>query len=90
LRRLKPKQPQYDFERRRDRLTAWPYAVLKGNHTIGRTKTRRHAALLTWALTVEDIIFDERVMSFVSAVTGMLGMTARKMRNGERSGRSLR
>jgi len=85
LRRLKAKQPQYDFERRHDRLTAWPYAVLKGSQIIGRTKTKRQAALLAWALTVEDIIFDERVMSFAAAVTGMLGMTARKMRGGPRS-----
>jgi hypothetical protein len=84
LRRINGKQPQYDFEKRRDRLTALPYAVLRGSQTIGRTKTKRYAALLTWALTVEDIIFDEQVMSFVSAVTGMLGTTARKMRGGKR------
>lgn len=77
----KKTKPAIDFERRAHHESQCSYVVLEGNRVVACTKIKYHAALLAWALAVEDILIDQKTMAFVSAVTGLLGLRGKQLRD---------
>ena len=77
----KKTKPRIDFERRNHRGSQCSYVVLEGRRVVACTKIKYHAALLAWALAVEDILIDQKTMAFVSAVTGLLGLRGKQLRD---------
>lgn len=69
------KQLGFDFERRDDDVPGWPYAVLKGRRVIGRAKTKRHAAVFTWAMAVQGVLTDRKIIAFMVAVMGLMKLS---------------
>lgn len=69
------KELGFDFERRDDELPGWPYVVLKDRRVIGRAKSKRHAAIFAWAMAVQGVLTDRKIIAFMVAVMGLMELS---------------
>ena len=58
----------------------YPYVVTINRRIVARTRDKRCAILLSWALGVEGVLTDRRTLAFAAAVAGLLGLHAPDLR----------